>query len=123
MYFWQNLLPQHHAKNHNSAIVVRSVTQGNTTSHTTAFVATGAPVEQEAVDTHHTDEPKPSRHRRRQQKQLALENADSRISHLESLRLLEWPELCQVGYLLYWLVMLPLIAAVQDTSLAYSANA
>ena len=109
-----NFLPQHHAKNHNPATVVRSVPQRNTTSHATAFVATGAPVEQEAVDTHHTDEPKPSGHRRRKQKQLALEKADSRISQLESLRLLEWPELCQqVGYLLYCLVMLPLIAAVQ----------
>ena len=113
-----NLLPQHHAKHPNSAIVVRSVPQTNITSHATVFVATEAPVKQEAVDTRRTDEPKPSGHRKRKQQQLALENADSRISQLESLRLLEWPELCQqVGYLLHWLVMLPLIAAVQDTFL------
>lgn len=96
------LQQQHHAEIHSSAVFVRSVPKRNMTSHATVVAATEAPIKREAIDTQHTDVPTNSNgHRRRRQKQLALKNSDSRISQLESLRLLEWPELCQqVSYLL-----------------------
>ncbi|KAL3147779.1 hypothetical protein ABBQ32_002512 [Trebouxia sp. C0010 RCD-2024] len=90
------LQQQHHAEIHSSAVFVRSVPKRNMTSHATVVAATEAPIKREAIDTQHTDVPTNSNgHRRRRQKQLALKNSDSRISQLESLRLLEWPELCQ----------------------------
>lgn len=96
------LLQQHHAGIHRPAVSVRSVPQRSILPHGTIVAATEAPVKREAIDTQHTAEPTNSNgHRRRRPKQLALKNSDSQISQLESLRLLEWPELCQqVGYLL-----------------------
>lgn len=92
-----NLLQQHHLDKHTSATSVRTVPPRYTTSYATTAIE--APVVGGASDS---DRPtNASGHGRQNHKQLALQDSDSQISQLESLRLLEWPELCQqVGHLL-----------------------
>ena len=79
--------------NHSSAISLQTVPQRSTTSH--ASVAE-APIQNEAFEARHADKSaKSSSNNRKTQKQSAVQTPASQQNQLESLGLLEWPELCQ----------------------------
>ena len=79
--------------NHSLAISMQTVPQRSITSH--ASVAEAA-IQKEAIETRHADKSaKSSSSNRKPHKQSAGQNSASQHSQLESLGLLEWPELCQ----------------------------
>ena len=92
-----SFIGQHqHLGNHASAINTQHIPQRSIISYATVVTATEAPIRKQAIDAQCADNPaKSSSNRKQKQKQPTLQNPDSRLSQLESLRLLEWPELCQ----------------------------
>lgn len=83
----------HGTPNHTLAISTQTFPQRSITSH--ASIAE-APVQKEAIETRHADKSvKSSSNSRKMHKQSVVQNPASRQSQLESLGLLEWPELCQ----------------------------
>lgn len=83
----------HSTPNHTLAVSTQTVSHKSITSH--ASVAE-AHIQEEAIERQHADKPaKSSSNNRKTHKQSAVQNPASQQSQLESLGLLEWPELCQ----------------------------